>query len=171
LAEFLDRCGLKSDITQSEADLKNATFPRWAGPVVGAVAGALIAARMARRQGQGFSPTWIASGAAIGVVGGLFVWLLDKPRAQPQVEPALGATQATGAGIQTSATLLGRFFAVLAVLLSLAPFVGLILGGVAWFLNRNVRGWPKAASMIGTIIAALFTVLVIIVLMANPGAH
>jgi hypothetical protein len=147
--------------------MKNASFPRWAGPLVGAVAGALFAGRAARRQGQGFSVEWMTVGAVIGAVGGIFVWLLDKPKAEGAA--ASDALQGSGVATQPEASLVARFLAVLAVLLCLFPLVGPILGGIAWFVNRQVRGWPKVTSIVGTCIGVLVTMLLIIAVVMNPG--
>jgi len=141
--------------------------------LVGAVAGGFLGARAARRQGEGFSPTWLAGGAILGVVAGLFVSLLDRPRAEgersSEEKQAFEGGQAAGIQTQSSGSLIARFLAVLTVLLCWVPFVGLILGGVAWLLNRNVQGWPKTASRIGTFIAVLITVLLTILMVWNPS--
>jgi len=115
----------------------------------------------------------MVGGAVLGLVAGLFVWLLDKPKAEGQ-RIAEGADapeggQAPGVVTQSSGSVITRFFAVLTVLLCWAPVVGLILGGIAWFLNRNVHGWPKTVSRVGTIIALLITGLAILVVSLSPS--
>ncbi len=153
--------------------MKNTAFPRWAAPLVGIVAGALFGGRGARRAGEGFSPTWMVGGAVLGLVAGLFVWLLDKPKAEG--EQILEGTQtseggqATAVASEASGSVITRFFALLSILLCWAPVVGLVIGGIAWFLNRNVRGWPKIASLIGTVIALLITALIILIAVFSPA--
>ncbi len=129
--------------------------------------------RAARRAGEGFSPTWMVGGAVLGLVAGLFVWLLDKPKAEDEqisegTQASVGG-QAAGAATRSSGSVITRFFAVLSILLCWAPVVGLVLGGIAWFLNRNVRGWPKIASLIGTVIAFLITALIILIAVFSPA--
>ncbi|MGO9463216.1 MAG: hypothetical protein ACLQIB_27025 [Isosphaeraceae bacterium] len=155
--------------------MKNIAFPRWAAPLVGVVAGGLVGGRAARRAGEGFSPAWRVGGAVLGLVAGLFVWLLDKPTTaaeQISEEPqASEGGQVAGVAIESSGSVIARFFALLAILLCCVPVVGLILAGIAWFPNQHVRGWPKTTSRIGTGIALLITGLAVILMIWNPSSR
>jgi hypothetical protein len=59
-------------------------------------------------------------------------------------------------------SLVRQFFAVVSVLLSIAPFMGLCIGIIAYLLNRKSPGWPRIASKIGLGITGLVHVAILL---------
>ena len=58
--------------------MKNRSFPSWAGPIVGTVVGAGVAAKVALEEDSGLPVQWtILGGAVAGLLAGGIVWLLD----------------------------------------------------------------------------------------------
>jgi len=53
-------------------------------------------------------------------------------------------------------SLVRQFFAVVSVLLSVAPALNIIIGLIAYFLNRKSPGWPRTVSKIGLGLSVLF---------------
>ncbi len=49
----------------------------------------------------------------------------------------------------------GRVFAVLAVLLFWLPLFGLVVSGLAWWLNRRSQSWTRWASQVSLTVSAL----------------
>lgn len=118
-------------------------------------------------------PLGVAQGAVLAAVAALFMLLRDKRKLRGEqpwdAMPASGVeTQAPAVGSP-----IGRFLAIVAVLVCWIPTLGLALGGIAWIVNRNVPGWPKTSSMIGTYIAAFFTIwnMIVMVLQMNSRLH
>jgi hypothetical protein len=118
-------------------------------------------------------PLGVAQGAVLAAVAALFMLLRDKPKLRGEqlwdAMPASGVeTQAPAVGSP-----IGRFLAIVAVLVCWIPTLGLALGGIAWIVNRNVSGWPKTSSMIGTYIAAFFTIwnMIVMVLQMTSRSH
>jgi len=52
-------------------------------------------------------------------------------------------------------SLIRRFLAIAALLLSLFPWLGLILGLIGWTANKNSVGWPRAVSRVALGMAAI----------------
>jgi hypothetical protein len=59
-------------------------------------------------------------------------------------------------------SLVRQFFAVVSVLLSIAPFMGLCIGIIAYLLNRKSPGWPRIASKVGLGITGLVHVAIVL---------
>ncbi len=58
--------------------MKNRSFPSWAGPLVGTLVGAGVAAKVALEKDSGLPVEWtVLGGAAAGFLAGGIVWLLD----------------------------------------------------------------------------------------------
>jgi hypothetical protein len=140
---------------------ENYSFPRWAAPFVAA---ALV----------GFSCLKIAGlpgaliGAAAGFGLGLVVYLLDQPAS---TESNLEAESDSGNGSETpavSATLVGRFLALLSLLLFYFPILGLILSLVAVFMNRGTQGWSLAVSYVCLILASLINITFLVLFVIIP---
>ncbi len=133
---------------------ENRSFPRWSGPLVGAVVGVLGAWKVMAKEGGEISVEKFAYGAVIGAcIGSLFL-LIDKPQKEGE-EP------------KDEATNLGRIFALMGLIGSLLPVLGLILAMVGVVLNWSKRGWPKTVSIIATVIGILSTAFLIYSLTLN----
>lgn len=67
---------------------------------------------------------------------------------------------------------LGKFFAVVGILFSVLPFLGLILSGIALAITLKRGGGWRTASVIGLVISATFTILLPLLLaLAKSPAH
>ena len=128
-------------------EMTNRSFARWTAPFVGVACGLWVVFLYASKEGQAVSTGMLLTGVILGGVAGLLI-LIAHP-----------------SGTDTSdnrGSLAGRMFAVASVPLGLVPFLGLLIGPIAVFLNRRVSGWPKVASWIGAVIALLFTTVAFI---------
>lgn len=56
----------------------------------------------------------------------------------------------------------GRVAAVLAVLLFWLPLVGLVAGGLAFWLNRRSEGWTRLAGQVSLTVSALVHVVLVV---------
>jgi hypothetical protein len=121
----------------------NASFPRWAGPVIGVIVGIALVVRPALRQ-RPFNATYLAVGAVCGMLAGSLVWLLDAPSPAERRPPSV----------------LGIVLAALAVFPGCLPFAGLMVGVPAFLVNRRMAGWPNTASRLGLGLAIVLTVIV-----------
>ncbi len=121
----------------------NQKFPRWAGPLVGAVIGAVVGLRAMRRERveDWFYPV---GGALLGALAGGVLWLMDAPPSRPR----------------RYASAVGTLLAVLAVFPGIFPFVGLPFGIPAFLVNRRVTGWQNTASRLGLGICVVLSVVV-----------
>ena len=119
------------------------SIPRWLGPVVGAILGAVVGYRAMRRD-RVTDYRWLVGGAAIGAMAGSVVWLMDAPP-QSQHRPASG---------------IGTLFAVLALFPGVVPYIGLAFGLPAFLVNRRVSGWPNKASRLGLGVCIALTVVI-----------
>jgi hypothetical protein len=147
---------------------KNRSFPSWAGPFVGAIVGAGLAFKAARREGGGLSWEWVVAGAAMGFLAGGIVWILDRPLSDSVLEdddlepfeddevPLVDAV---------SSSLIGRFLALLCVLFCLVPMVGLTVGVPAVVVNYRTTDWTRPTSLICSIISLLTTLMMIALLL------
>jgi len=64
-------------------------------------------------------------------------------------------------------SLVSRFLAIVSILLFWVPLVGLALSVCALLANRRTIGWPKAVSIVATVLAAIFTGIGVIALSLN----
>ena len=55
--------------------------------------------------------------------------------------------------------ILGKFFAVVGILFSLLPFLGLLLSGIAMAITLKRGGGWRTASAVGLVMSAIFTLL------------
>jgi predicted PurR-regulated permease PerM len=63
------------------------------------------------------------------------------------------------AGTQGSSMM--SFFAILALVLCLLPFIGLILAVISVILSRKITGWQKLISYIAMVLSLIITIFVI----------
>ncbi|MEM7454734.1 MAG: hypothetical protein AAF456_10330 [Planctomycetota bacterium] len=142
----------------------NDAFPRWSAPLLGAVAGAFLG----YRADPGIaSPAYVGGGALIGILGGCLVFLLDsKPQSASQHEEALREANPNYVNDQvehfTDPGLVGRFLALIAIVLCIVPIAGLVMGLIAVAVNWKARGWSRMASRIGAGIGLVVTTLVVL---------
>jgi hypothetical protein len=132
-------------------------FPPWAGPVGGVlVFGSLAAYASFEREGQ-VSPTIALGGAAAGLFIGTIVWLCDRPSGRGK-----------SLDVADQGTFVGRFLALLSGFLFCLPFIGLFLSGWAVYLNRRrSAGWPWLVSRVTFALAALLTVVFVVLLLLD----
>jgi hypothetical protein len=120
-------------------------FPRWAGPIIGAGVGALLAFQ-AMPRGPRVNWIYLAVGGVSGALGGVLLWLLDAP-------PPAG---------RRPASTLGTVLAALALFPGCLPGAGLVIGVPAFLVNRRVLGWQNAASRLGLGLAVVMTAIVVV---------
>jgi hypothetical protein len=147
------------------ADPRHLT-PTQIGGGIGAAAAVLayfvIRDAASRPPGQGDgSPNFLLAGLLGGVGGVLGVCigaLIGKFRStSPSKAPAHVAD-----GVRPS--VLGRVFAVASLVCVPVLGFGLLFGITGLILNRRSRGWPWVLSLVGSILSAIVTVVVIIVI-------
>jgi hypothetical protein len=126
---------------------------RWVAPFLGAAIGTAVSFRV-RSGPEPASASHLLLGATLGGIAGLCVLLLD-----PRRKSSAGTYAASFDG--ESGSLVQRFFAVAAIVLFLAPFVGVLLGLAAWTMNRRIHGWPRAASLAGLVLSSAWTLFTI----------
>lgn len=136
-------------------------FPRWSGPFVGMVAGVICALR-AGWNGPIPMAALLIGGMAIGGLAGSVILLLD-PKA-PEAVPDL-PDQFQRPVTERPSGVVGRFLAIAGVLLCWTPFLGLVLNGVGWLVNRRSSDWALTASMAGTWIGAAITLWMVAALL------
>ena len=113
----------------------NFRFPRWSGPLIGAIVGAILGARDSVVDEKPLAWEWLIGGMLLGLLAGCIVFLLDRPATSSSTNSQLagswkGQDQITTVTYEEGA-LVGRLLAVLSIALSFFPFVGLGLGVVA----------------------------------------
>jgi hypothetical protein len=135
--------------------MKNVSFPRWAAPLVGAGLGVFLGLRALHREGQPFDVKPPAIGAAIGLFAGGIIFLLDRPASRPETQegPAGDPVADVPKRKSSDSTLVGRFLALLSILISWAPFVNLAVALIALLVNARVAGWPRIVSFLGLVLS------------------
>jgi len=120
-------------------------FPRWAGPLIGAIIGIVLGVRGMRREGQ---LDWIypVAGFLLGALAGSVLWLLDAPPAKRRRRSSVA----------------GSVLAALAIFPGILPVLGLLFGVPAFLINRRVSGWQNTASRLGLGLCVVLTVVVIV---------
>lgn len=139
--------------------MKNYHFPRWSGPLVGALVGGLCALRFGL--GAQIPLGWcVLGGVLMGGLAGAAILLLEPlPREPlganlpPHLQP-LTATNPSG--------VVGRFLAVAGCLLCWFPILGLVLNLVGFLVNRNSSDWARLASLVGLVIGGCLSTVFLI---------
>ncbi len=72
----------------------------------------------------------------------------------------------TGA-VRYGASGVGKLLAVLALLTCLIPFAGLLVSGIAAFINKGTKGWAVALSLLGVILGAVSSLGTLVVMFAD----
>jgi len=135
--------------------MRNMRFPWWAGPIVGALAGLYIGAKVAaeevaKKPAPHLSPTGcIVTGFAIGTAVGFLISLVEFSTLR-------SSDQETVSSSPSVSPVLDRFFALIGIGLFFVPVVGLVLNAIALVATRHERGRLRTASWIA---AALSLVL------------
>jgi hypothetical protein len=114
---------------------------------------------------------WMAGGAALGLLAGGVIWLLEpSPSKWASIRSAGGDFRATEPTAAASAheVFVGRFMTLLSITLFCLPFVGLVLGIGAVWATWKTRGWLRFVSWTGAVLAAIVTILCIIPLAKHP---
>ena len=119
-------------------------FPAWSGPIVGLGVGGIVGLQMMEARGDENAMFPLLAGLC-GALAGCLLWIAESPT-----------------GEHRPATIFGSVLAVLAILLCLVPFVGLVVGFPAYFLNRRVGGWRNAASRLGLSVGIVLAVVVFV---------
>ena len=140
----------------------NRQFPRWLGPLIGAIVGAYCG--FGNPFGPGALPLWftVVGGASIGCVAGALVMFLD---------PSLPDTTATVLadrsgknlvkcrGTGTPSGVVGRALTLFGLLLSWIPFLGLVLNLIGVQVNRGTDDWAIVGSKFGLVIGTTVSLL------------
>jgi Na+-driven multidrug efflux pump len=152
--------------------MENISFPRWAAPLAGAGAGAILGLRAARRDGQGIKPEWVIGSTVLGLLAGCVVWLLERPDAGPA--PAAGDARdgsvrdlsQPGSRVRAVA---GAVLALLSIVLVCVPVAGLALAAVAVLATRKDQRWPWAVSTVAVLLSAGLNIAYLLaVVLAGP---
>jgi hypothetical protein len=96
------------------------------------------------------------AGGVVGVCIGALIGKLSSAR------PAEKSAQMPADG--ASASVLGRVFAVASLVCVPVLGFGLVFGITGLILNRRARGWPWVLSLVCSILSAIMTVVVVIVI-------
>lgn len=148
--------------------MKHRHLPGWVAPWIGAGIGAAVGLRVAEHPQPGSPWPLLLGGAAVGLVGGLFVWMANRSAGPtPSLPPMHARPPASSApdNIQSQAqhqSVLPAVVAQLALLLCWTPYVGLVLAAVAMWLNRNREGYPRKISRIAFAVASVFTAIALV---------
>ncbi len=153
----------------------NRSFPRWAAPFVGSVVGAFFSLKAAGREVRGDTPwQWIlAGGTILGFVAGGIIWILDSPATAGNID----AEELSAADLDSEesvspelvpSSLVGRFLALLCVLLCILPWVGLMVSVPAVVVNYRTRDWTRSVSRICMAIALIVTIPLTVMLIIMP---
>ncbi len=127
---------------------ENYNFPRWSGPLVGMGVGVLVGLRAAPESEVPFVII-LLGGALLGGFSGCLLMLLDPPAIQ-----------------QGPASKLGRRVAVIAVLFSVVPVLGLLISSFAVWVNWRATDSPRLTSVIAFGVSSILTVPVLIGIVA-----
>jgi hypothetical protein len=137
-------------------------FTLWWAPVIGAVIVPLILILVDRSDELLFKGArmsiYLIGGAMFGGLVGLMVPLSNPPNSSVQA----GDSVAPSTGDARRGTLVSRFIAIVSLGFFFAVPLSLILGLVAVYMNRNVRGWPRTVSWIGLVLSISFLLLSIL---------
>jgi hypothetical protein len=134
--------------------MKNYTFTRWWGPLVGALAGMLVAlyTRVIRGDSLGFWPP-VIGGTVLGLAAGFLIMLVDPaPSKQPEdasIDPL------------AKPSLAGNILCALSLIFFFMPFFSILLSGLALFLNWRIKGWARRLSWVGLILGLSITSLMV----------
>lgn len=146
--------------------MKNRHFPRWAGPLVGAVAVPILLLKVARRSDPsqpGLNdnlPAVLIGGAIAGLVIGGLVSLLDTaPSTKLQDADGVGGENAALKPAPPSGSLVSRLLAILSVVLAITGVVGLGLGVAGVISNWRSKGWPLVTSWVGLVLSVPITLI------------
>jgi hypothetical protein len=133
------------------------TFPRWAAPGVGAVAGAIAGARAAKTNTSYLVQT-VLGGVILGTLVGCLIFLLDLPSDKPQtIDLGDGPVMLD----EASRPIIPRFFTLLSCLLFWAPLVGTVVSLVAVVINWRTPGLRRKLSIGGLVASIPMTLFVL----------
>ena len=130
--------------------IRNYTFSRWWGPVIGTLAGAGIVAQVE----TDIQTTDVIYGAIIGAVAGCFILLFDAPKKESPTSNGLASDETKNKG-----AVVGRILSILGLILFFLPPIGIAVSIVALVMNWRVKGWPKVVAWIGVSISSLLLLL------------
>lgn len=160
--------------------MKNRSFPRWSALLIGPAVGAALGWRVARG-GQLPLEMCIAGGMGIGFLAGLIVLLLEpgQPASASQKTPdpfdaadrflrRQPTSEQCPAPPDIDQTLVGRFLAVLSIVLVWAPLVNLGLAIAAFIANRRTHGWARRISVAALVLALGITIVLVVALFIDP---
>jgi hypothetical protein len=147
--------------------MDNTSFPRWAGPLVGAGVGLALALRLSLDLAPEARLLPVLGGLVGGLLLGCLIWFLDPPPTTTTEfgrRPRHNYIEVLDNSSAPHGTFVTRFLALLSVVLCWAPFVGLVLAIPAVVLNRRARGWPRIVSWVGLALSAVVTALLVVIL-------
>jgi hypothetical protein len=133
------------------------TFPRWAAPGVGAIAGAIVGVRAATKDIPHLVQSMLG-GIVAGALVGCLIFLLDRPSDKPQtIDLGDGPIMLD----EPSRPIIPRFFTLLSCLLFWAPLVGTVVSLVAVGINWRTPGLRRKLSIGGLVDSLPMTVFVL----------
>ena len=139
--------------------MQNFSFPKWSGPVVGAVVGILVALQSVRLQVDVPILYLLAGGAILGALAGCFMLLLDPP--EPDSESMHDVGFKSPGRHKSSRT--GTVLAVLCIVTSWVPVIGFFVGVAAVYVNFRATNWTRLTSIIGFGVSVIMLVPVVII--------
>ncbi len=139
-------------------------IPRWFAPILGALIAFVLAMKQVYiEKEQDF--TFAIIFAALGLSGGILLLVADQSAAQrkdvitrePNADPQFRT--------------IARVMALIGIVISIVPVVGLVFCLLALAANIRHRGWPRIVSSIGVAIGIGMTALLLTLPESNEQAE
>ena len=142
-------------------------FPRWSGPLLGAIIVPLFVLRRNRNHtidsafGDNYLLFLIGSSVAGALIGGL-VMLLDTSSSKAVLDQEIDLLPAD-APSKPQSSIISKFLAITSILLAITGVIGLALGAAGVLSSLRSKGWPYVTSWFGVVLSLPVSVVEILV--------
>lgn len=127
---------------------------RWLAPLIGLVLGLAFSLKVIEPEGER-NFTFVLIFGGLGLLAGLIILVSDQTEAQRDEQ------RAKSPGSDSQFRTIARALAVIALIVSVIPIVGLALSLCALAANIRHRGWPRIISGLGTLIGTAVLLLLL----------
>lgn len=134
--------------------LGNSKFSRWLAPLIGLIAGASLAIKqLLRERDQDFTFAIIVAG--LGLLSGIIILFADQSESEREQQLAKSPQQ------DPEFRTVARALALIALIASIFPFVGIVISLGALAANIRYPGWPRIVSSIALVVSISIFLIII----------